>query len=130
MTLLTYTSALECYREKAVWVMSDETFRNIYKVKTALGINIWQPSLQDGVPTKLFGHNVEICESMPAPISGSKPILFGNFDYYLIADRQNRSFKRLNELYAASGQVGFLLTQRVDAKLILSEAVKCLQVKE
>ena len=125
-----YHSLGERYREKAVWVMSDETFRSIYKVKTAQGINIWQPSLQNDVPTKLFGHNVEICESMPAPIAGSKPILFGDFDYYLIADRQNRSLKRLNELYAASGQVGFLLTQRVDAKLILPESVKCLQVKE
>ncbi|EID19998.1 hypothetical protein HMPREF1043_0291 [Streptococcus anginosus subsp. whileyi CCUG 39159] len=38
-------------------------------------------------------------------------------------------FKRLNELYAESGQVGFLASQRVDGKLILNEAVKVLTMK-
>jgi HK97 family phage major capsid protein len=38
-------------------------------------------------------------------------------------------FKRLNELYAKTGQVGFLATQRVDGKLILPEAIKILQQK-
>jgi HK97 family phage major capsid protein len=33
----------------------------------------------------------------------------------------------LNELYAPTGQVGFLASQRVDGKLILPEAVKVLQ---
>ena len=46
-----------------------------------------------------------------------------------VADRQGRSFKRLNELFAATGQVGFLASERVDGKLILPEAVKVLQQK-
>ena len=56
-------------------------------------------------------------------------IAFGDFSYYWIADRQGRSFKRLNELYAANGQVGFLASQRVDGKMILPEAVKVLVQK-
>jgi HK97 family phage major capsid protein len=35
----------------------------------------------------------------------------------------------LNELYAATDQVGFKITQRVDGRLILPEAVKCLRMK-
>jgi HK97 family phage major capsid protein len=46
-----------------------------------------------------------------------------------VADRQGRSFQRLNELFAATGQVGFKATQRVDGKLILTEAIKVLQQK-
>lgn len=46
-----------------------------------------------------------------------------------IADRQSRTFRRLNELYARTDQVGFLSTQRVDGKLILPEAVQVLQMK-
>jgi len=61
--------------------------------------------------------------------SESKPIAFGDFKYYWIADRQGRSFKRLNELYATTGQVGFMATQRVDGKLILPEAIKVLKMK-
>ena len=59
----------------------------------------------------------------------AKTVAFGDFSYYWIADRQGRSFKRLNELYAATGQVGFLASQRVDGKLILPEAIKVLAQK-
>ena len=41
---------------------------------------------------------------------------FGDYSYYWVADRQNRTFRRLNELYARTDQVGFLTTQRVDGK--------------
>lgn len=47
----------------------------------------------------------------------------------VVADRQGRSFKRLSELYAANGQIGFLASERVDGKLILPEAVVGLSVK-
>jgi len=66
---------------------------------------------------------------MPTVAAGEKTILFGDLSYYWIADRQGRTFKRLNELYAANGQVGFLASQRLDGKLILPEAVKVLQQK-
>jgi HK97 family phage major capsid protein len=64
---------------------------------------------------------------MPTLAAGAKTVLFGDLNYYWVADREGRSFKRLNELYAPTGQVGFLASQRVDGKLILPEAVKVLQ---
>ena len=66
---------------------------------------------------------------MPALAAGAKSILFGDLSYYWVADRQGRSFRRLGELYAPTGQVGFLATQRVDGRLILPEAVKVMQQK-
>jgi HK97 family phage major capsid protein len=54
---------------------------------------------------------------------------FGDFSYYWIGDRQGVAFKRLNERYAETGQVGFLASKRVDGKLILPEAIKVLQQK-
>ena len=56
-------------------------------------------------------------------------VAFGDLSYYWIADRQGRSFKRLNELFATTGQVGFLASQRLDGKLVLPEAVKLLTQK-
>lgn len=61
--------------------------------------------------------------------SKGKAMVFGDMNYYWIADREGRKFQRLNELYAPAGQVGFLASQRVDGKLILPEAVKVLQMK-
>ncbi len=37
--------------------------------------------------------------------------------------------QRLNELYAATGQVGFRVTQRVDGRLVQTEGIKCLAMK-
>ena len=62
----------------------------------------------------------------PANDAGKKVLLFGDFSYYWVADRTNRSMKRLDELYAVNDQVGFLGTQRVDGKLILPEAMQYL----
>ena len=56
------------------------------------------------------------------------PIAFGDFSNYWIADRMGRSIQRLNELYAGNGQVGFIATERVDAKVILSEGIKFLKM--
>ena len=50
-------------------------------------------------------------------------------NYLSLSDRQGRSLKRLTELFAMNGQVGFLASQRVDGKLILPEAVKTLTIK-
>ena len=66
---------------------------------------------------------------MPAIAAGTKPILFGDFNFYWIGDRQGVTFKRLNERYADTGQIGFLATKRVDGKLVLPEAMKVLQMK-
>ena len=43
--------------------------------------------------------------------------------------REGRTLERLNELYAVTDQVGFKMTERLDGRLILPEAVKCLQMK-
>ena len=56
--------------------------------------------------------------------------MFGDLSYYWIADRTTRTFKRLDELYAATGQVGFLGSERVDGKLVLPEAVKVMAMKK
>ncbi|MEE0482795.1 MAG: phage major capsid protein [Megasphaera elsdenii] len=45
---------------------------------------------------------------VPELAAGNRLMLFGDFSYYWIADREYRSFERLNELYAANGQIGFL----------------------
>ena len=72
----------------------------------------------------------ELIAGLKATIAaGAKAMVFGDMNYYWIADREGRKFQRLNELYAPTGQVGFLASQRVDGKLILPEAVKVLQMK-
>lgn len=117
------------YRRNAVWVLNDSTIKAIRKLKDNQGQYLWQPSLTAGAPDLLLGKPVRTSAHMPAIAADAKTIAFGDFSYYWIADRQGRSFKRLNELYAATGQVGFLASQRVDGKLVLPEAIKVLAQK-
>ena len=117
------------YRKNAVWVMNDATVKQIRKLKDSTGQYLWQPSLVAGTPDTILGRPVKTSAFMPTAAAGAKTIAFGDFKYYWIADRQGRTFKKLSELYAANGQVGFLGTQRVDGKLILPEAIKVLKQK-
>ena len=114
------------YRRNAVWVLNDSTIKAVRKLKDSAGQYLWQPSLVADTPDTILGRPVKTSAYMPAIAADAKTIAFGDFSYYWIADRQGRSFKRLNELYAANGQVGFLASERVDGKLILPEAVKVL----
>ena len=117
------------YRKNAVWVLNDATVKQIRKLKDTTGQYLWQPSLIAGTPDTILGRPVKTSAFMPTAAAGAKTIAFGDFKYYWIADRQGRTFKKLSELYAANGQVGFMGTQRVDGKLILPEAIKVLQMK-
>ena len=117
------------YRKNAIFTMNDTTVKAIRKLKDGNGQYIWQPSITAGAPDTILNRPVKTSSYIPALGAGAKSIAFGDFKYYWVADRQGRSFQRLNELYAANGQVGFKATQRVDGKLILPEAIKVMQMK-
>jgi HK97 family phage major capsid protein len=117
------------YRRNAIFMMNDSTVRSLRKLKNGSGDYLWQPAVTAGTPDTILGHPVYTSSFMPVIESGAKAILFGDMSYYWIADREGRTFQRLNELYAPTGQVGFLSSERVDGKLILPEAVKVLQMK-
>ncbi|MGD6778452.1 phage major capsid protein [Sutcliffiella horikoshii] len=124
-----FHSLKSSYRKNATFVVNDGTIKAIRKLKDANGQYLWQPSVTAGTPDTILNRPVRTSQYMPTAGAGEKTILFGDFSYYWIADRQGRTFKRLNELYAANGQVGFLAWQRLDGKIILPEAVKVLQQK-
>jgi len=124
-----YHSLRAPYRKNAVWAVNDTTIAAIRKLKDGNGQYLWQPGLTNGAPDMILGRPVKTSTFMPTLEAGAKTVVFGDFGYYWIADRQGRSFKRLNELYATTGQVGFLASQRVDGRLVLPEAMKVLQQK-
>ena len=117
------------YRRKACYIMNDATIKLLRKLKDGNGQYLWQPGLLFGQPDTLLNQRVLTSNYMPLPAAGNSAILYGDFSYYWLADREGRALQRLNELYAATDQVGFKITQRVDGRLILREAVKTLTMK-
>ena len=118
------------YRRNGSFIFNDASIKDIRKLQDANDHWIWQPSMRDGEPDRLLGNPIYSSYDMAVPSDdpSSKCGLFGDFKTaYYIADRGGTSFQRLNELYAVSaGAVGFRAYRRVDAKVVLPEAMKVL----
>ena len=117
------------YRKDAVFLMHDSTLRELFKLRTGEGQYIWYENPKKNIPLAIFSHRVIICPSMPTIDSGKPPILFGDFKHFVIGDRKHRRIKRLTEVHAQQGQVAYIMSQRVDAKLLDRNAVAALKVK-
>ena len=124
-----YYSLKAPYRKNAVWVLNDSTVKVIRKLKDSNGNYLLQPALKDGEVSTILGRPYFTSEHAPEIAAGAKTVIFGDLSYYWIGDRQGISFRRLNELYAGNGQVGFLASKRLDGKTVLPEAIKVLQQK-
>lgn len=124
-----YHSLRTPYRRNASWILNDSTVKAIRKLKDNNGNYIWQPSVQVGQPDRILSLPYRTSSFVPELAAGNKVIALGDYSYYWIADRQGRKFKRLSELYAANGQIGFLASERVDGRLILPETVKVLEIQ-
>lgn len=114
------------YRRNGTWLFNSTTASEIRKLKDSNGQYLWQPALSAGTPDMLLGKSVAIAEDCEDTATGEKPILFGDFGYYWIADRGSVVLQRLNELYAANDQVGFKACRRTDGVLTASAAIKCI----
>ena len=121
-------SLSEPYRHNAVWLVSSDVYIELSKIRHYKGHRFMDLS-EDGETEMLLGQPVYVCKSLDNIAPGSKSAIFGDFSHFWIGDRGSRSIKRLSEKYADSGQVGFIVSERVDAKLVVPEAVKVLQTK-
>ena len=110
------------YRQNSTWLLADGTAKIIRKLKDGDGQYIWQPGLQADQPDSLLGRPVAISDGMPAATTGNVSVILGDMSYYYIADRSGIAVQRLNELYAANGQVGFKFTKRVDGDVVDTNA--------
>lgn len=111
------------YRKRASFILNDKTLASIRTLKDNNGAYIWQPSYQAGEPDRLLGYAMHTSAYAP-----TDAISFGDYSYYNIGDRGTRSFAELKELFAGNGMIGFVAKERVDGKLVLSEAVQILKI--
>ena len=102
------------YRRNAVWVMNDETAMTLRMLKDSAGNFLWR-STDDTI----FSHTVVISNYI-----NDSTIVFGDLSYYWLIERQPLAVRPLNELYAQESCLGLAASERIDGKLVRSEAVK------
>jgi HK97 family phage major capsid protein len=118
-----YFSLKPEHRRNAVWLMNDETAFYLRTLKDANGNYLY-----NNVDDTILGKPVYYSNYMPSIESGKSPIAFGDFSFYWIIQRQPLTIARLTELYAVNYETGFLGFERLDGKLIVSEAVKLIKM--
>ena len=116
------------YRKKASFITNDSTLAVLRKLKDENGNYLWQPSLQNGEPDRILGYAIRTSQFAPKLAAGKAALAFGDFSYYNIGDRGQRTLQVLKELFAGNGMVGYVMKERVDGLLILPEAVQVLKV--
>lgn len=117
----------EDYAADATWKMNRNTLVKLMKLKDSNGDYLVTKGL-NGAPSTLLGRPIVLNKNMPDIAANAKPISFGDMSYYFIKDRKSMSMKRMDELYATTGHIGFRIDKRVDGKLVLPEAVKVLKM--
>jgi HK97 family phage major capsid protein len=54
-------------------------------------------------------------------------MIFGDFSYFWIAEFSDMAVQRLDQLFAATGQIGFRWYRRMDSRVMLPEAFASLK---
>lgn len=108
------------YRRNARFMMHDKILAKVRLLKeSTTNAFIWQAGLQLGVPDRLVSYPYTINQDMEDTEQGNAAlILFGEFNKYKIRDVATLRLIRLDELYAATDQVGFVAYMRSDGNLV------------
>lgn len=126
------------YRRQGVWVFNSATLLTIAKFKDANnryllemedryggGIGSSEQPVGDGV---LLGKPFFISEQMPSEAANAYIAAFGDFSGYVMPERVGLSIARLDELYAETNAVAFVLRLRVGGQVVEDykiELLKC-----
>ena len=86
---------------------------------------LWRPSNE--AFDRLFGKRVVVNNDMPDQGAGNRIIAYGDFSRYRARRAGKSRVVRLNERYADTGQVGFVVIERWDGLLTDTSAVKVLR---
>lgn len=116
------------YRSNGRFMFSDGVLQYIRKLKDSNGQYLWQPSVQVGEPSTLFGYGYTINQDMAAaPVANGTSVLFGDFNEgYVIRNVRGLQVVRLDERYADFLQVGWFAFLRCDGTKDNTGAYKAL----
>lgn len=129
-SLLTYEGLVDLfsnlpsqYRQNGKWIMSSLTFGAILKLKDGQGMPVFPVN---AIPGQLWGKPIVFSEFMPEIAANAMVALFGDLNYYGIADRQELRVQRLVERYAPN--VGILPTARLGGQPLRAAAFRKLKI--
>lgn len=101
------------YRPNARWMMNGSTLALFKKMKDGDGRPLWLPSVAVNSPSTILGYPYQQNDDMDSGAvdadNAKYYLMFGDFRVYHIRQVGTMEFRVLNELYAATDQVGFVM---------------------
>ena len=118
-TLVALPSQYRDMNGGARWLMNDATYGVCLGVESSGGFPMFPPN---SLPGTIFNKPILFSGFMPDVAGSAEPIIFGNFRYYGIADRQELRIKRLVERFGHN--IGLLPTARVGGDILQDNAFR------
>lgn len=107
-------------RQEACWIVGDGLASQMRQLKASTsGVYLWEVSVQAGQPDLFLGRPVYTTYAAPATWQATTGVMGALLypQHFVIGDRGGFSLQRLNELYAAEGNVGWRAHKRFDSAL-------------
>lgn len=111
---------------KAAFMFNDTTLAFIRKLKDGQGNYLLQlGDFTKGVPSTILGKPFYINQAMDnCTTAAKKAVLFGDFGKYYVRKNGGYRMRRLDELFAANDQTGFIGFAEFDGECINTAAIK------
>lgn len=117
------------YWPRLEWIFHRAVLQVIRQLKDANGNYMWVPGGLGGEADTMLDIPVNMSEYAPSVLTtGNYVGALGDLSFYWIADAEQLEIQRLNELYAAANQTGFIARLELDGMPVLAEAftrLKC-----
>jgi HK97 family phage major capsid protein len=116
------------YRAKSRWLLNRSVVKAVRKLKDSNNNYIWSTALGPGTgfqaaPDTLLGLPIMESEYASGTITtGLYTAVLGDFSFYHIVDALSMQLQVLNELYAETNQIGYILRKETDGQPVLEEA--------
>lgn len=111
------------YWGRARWIFHRDAVKQIRKLKDGDGQYIWSPGIGTTAPDRILEAPYVMSEYAPNTFTSALYVgILGDFSFYWIADALSMTMQRLDELYAATNQVGFIGRFETDGMPVLEEA--------
>ncbi len=111
------------YWNRARWLVHRDGARRIAQLKDSNNNYLWRESVRAGEPDRLLGRPIFMSEFTPNTFTAALYVgMLADFSFYWIVDALTLSIIRLNELYAATFQTGYIGRMESDGMPVLGEA--------
>jgi len=111
------------YHKTAEWIFHRDAVKMIRKLKDGNGDYIWKQGRRRTKPTPSLNCPYSMSEYAPNTFTTGLYVgILGDLSFYWIADALDMRIKVLNELYAETGQIGYIGRMESDGQPVMAEA--------